>query len=125
MTPWGRAAHLDSGVRAEDIALRYLKQRGLMAIMRNFRSKGGEIDLVMRDGTTTVFVEVRYRADDRYGSAAESINLVKQARVLAAARSYLQLHAHAADHPCRFDAVVLRGDLERPAVEWIVDAFQA
>ena len=74
----------------------------------------------MRDGDTIVFVEVRHRSHDRFGSAAESITARKQQRIAAAARHYLA--SHAGDRPCRFDAVLLTG-AAAPTIEWVRDAF--
>lgn len=86
---------------------------------RNWRCKGGEIDLVMRDGATLVFVEVRARGSMGYGGAAASITAAKQARVILAARHYLA--AKGLDVPCRFDAVLVQGG----RLEWLRGAFEA
>jgi putative endonuclease len=107
-----------SGDAAEDAAARMLAARGLRIIERNFRVKGGEIDLVCRDGATTVFVEVRLRRRQDYGGAAASITAAKQARLILAARHWLARHG---ETPCRFDAVLSDGE----NLEWIRDAFQA
>lgn len=79
----------------------------------------------MRDNDTTVFVEVRYRKDHRYGGALESIDARKQGRLRAAAEHYLQRHRGAADAPCRFDVILITGP---PAggdeqVDWIPNAL--
>ena len=66
------------GAEAEDLACAWLQARGLRLLERNYRSRRGEIDLIMQDGEQLVFVEVRYRASNRYGSAAESITSAKQ-----------------------------------------------
>jgi putative endonuclease len=81
----------------------------------------GEIDLVMRDGPTTVFVEVRFRATPDHGTAAETISWAKQRRLSAAARHYLQRHPDAARGPCRFDVVAITGE----RLEWLRNAFEA
>ena len=79
-----------SGSAAEDAAKTHLEQRGLKLLEQNFRCRRGEIDLIMQDGTGLVFIEVRYRRQNRFGSALESVTPAKQARVVAAARYYLQ-----------------------------------
>lgn len=108
-----------AGEAAESLAAEFLRSRGLVIAERNYRCRFGEIDLVAREGTTVVFVEVRRRASEAYGGAAESITAVKRRRLLAAARHYL---AHArGPAPCRFDAVLIRG--EPPRIDWIRDAF--
>jgi putative endonuclease len=106
------------GKIAENRAERLLCSAGLVILARNWRCRQGEIDLIARDGETLVFVEVRSRASNRHGSAADSITLHKQRRVIAAARHYLQtLPRHPA---CRFDVVLLEGD---SPPHWLRAAF--
>lgn len=93
-----------------------LVARGLRIVERNFRVRGGEIDIVCRDGATTVFVEVRLRTRGDFGGAAASITPAKQARLILAARHWLARHG---ESPCRFDAVLSDGE----KLEWIRDAF--
>lgn len=114
-----------AGQRAEDTACRYLEQRGLKLIERNYRGPRGEIDLIMQDRHTTVFVEVRLRRNPRFGSGAESVDWRKQEKLLATAALYLQQNPQAAKTACRFDVVSLSNENGRESVEWIADAFQA
>jgi putative endonuclease len=93
------------GQQGEDEALAYLLRQGLQLVERNFRCKGGEIDLLMQDGHTLVFVEVRKRARSDYGGAAASVTTSKQQRLIVAAQYYLQRHAM--PPPCRFDVVAI------------------
>jgi len=113
----------NKGNRAEQHALNYLSGQGLKIVERNFHSLRGEIDLVMLDAGTLVFVEVRLRNSDQFGSAAESVNHKKQLRIIHAANRYLQIRPQWANSPCRFDVVAING---RPngRVDWIKDAFQ-
>jgi putative endonuclease len=106
------------GAAAEDLAARHLAERGLHLVGRNFRVRGGEIDLICRDGATVVFVEVRLRRRSDYGGAAASITATKQAKIVMAARHWLARHG---ESPCRFDCVLLDGD----NIEWLRDAFSA
>jgi putative endonuclease len=106
------------GAAAEDLAAQYLAERGLRLIGRNFRVRGGEIDLICRDGATVVFVEVRLRRRSDYGGAAASITAAKQAKIVMAARHWLARHGNAV---CRFDCVLLDGE----HIEWLRDAFSA
>ncbi|MBL8485862.1 MAG: YraN family protein [Rhodocyclaceae bacterium] len=110
-----------AGALAEDAAARYLEGRGLRVAARNFRVRGGEIDLICRDGDAIVFVEVRSRSQAGYGGAAASITARKQARVVLAARHWLAAHPAEARRPCRFDCVCLDGG----RLEWLRDAFAA
>ena len=111
------------GDAAEDRALAHLRRAGLQLLARNYRTPGrggGEIDLVMRDGPTLVFVEVRRRASGDFGGALASIGAAKRRRIVFAARHYL-LRLHAAPPPCRFDVVAVEGQ----QVRWVRAAFDA
>lgn len=116
-------SHQVAGRLAEDLAARYLVKQGLSVLARNFRCRGGEIDLVCRDGKTLVFVEVRLRRNAHYGGAGASIDPAKQRRIILAARHFLAAHK-AADGDCRFDCVLFSA-LAEHHVEWIRDAFSA
>ena len=109
------------GAAGEQLAADFLQSRGLRLIERNFRVRGGEIDLICRDGQTTVFVEVRLRSRGDFGGAAASINASKQARLILAARHWLLRHG---ETPCRFDCILLDGP-EPKNIEWLRDAFSA
>jgi putative endonuclease len=106
------------GDAAEAQAADFLMRRGLKVLARNYRCRGGEIDLVCCDGATLVFVEVRLRTHRGFGGAAESITAAKQRRIALAARHYLAGKAMPA---CRFDAVLLDGE----TIDWIRNAFDA
>jgi len=115
------------GDAAERRALAHLEANGLVLVQRNYRvargpgSRGGEVDLIVRDGDgTLVFVEVRRRADLRFGGAAASVGAAKQARVVFAARHFLRRFA-AAPPPCRFDVI----GVEPGRIEWLRAAFDA
>jgi len=109
------------GAAAEQLAADYLQRKGLSVIERNFRVKGGEIDLICRDGKATVFVEVRLRSRGDFGGAAASITAAKQGRLILAARHWLLRHG---ETPCRFDCVLFDG-VEANNIEWLRDAFAA
>ena len=111
------------GRKAETRAWQYLQTRGLHLLQRNYRSRRGEIDLVLQDRDSLVFVEVRYRRGDRFGSGAESVDRHKQTRLIACAQHYLQTNPGMAKQPCRFDVVSVSGSGE--SIEWIRDAFGA
>jgi putative endonuclease len=106
------------GRPAEDAALDFLRRKGLKLLQRNYRCRHGEIDLIMRDGQATVFVEVRMRASAAFGGAGESITAAKRARLMAAARHYISAQGCIPD--CRFDAVLLNGDGQ---LDWLKNAF--
>ena len=113
-----------SGRSAEALALRHLCDQGLRLLTRNWSCRSGELDLVMRDGDTVVFVEVRYRQQSRWGSAAESVGRSKQQRVIRAAEHFLLTHPRLANRPCRFDVIAAEGNPADPSsYTWIREAF--
>ncbi len=117
----------NNGQQAEQIACDYLQQHGLQLITQNYSCRRGEIDLIMYDADTLVFVEVRARRSDRFGSALESITADKQSRIIATAQQYLQQNR--SQQNCRFDVVAVRigpaGNSQNHQVsDWIRDAFQ-
>ncbi len=115
------ARHNAQGSAAEERALRHLQTHGLVLVERNFRVSGGEIDLVMRQQQTLVFVEVRFRSRGDYGSPQETVTPTKQRRLITAAASYLQRRN--LDLACRFDVVAVSGP-QQERIEWIQDAFR-
>jgi len=104
-----------AGAHAEALAAEFLVAKGLTIVMRNFRTRRGEIDLIARDGATLVFVEVRLRRSQSFGGAGASITAAKGARLTAAARAYIATLG--AEPPCRFDAVLFDG-LDPPRIAW-------
>jgi putative endonuclease len=119
-----RAAHLERGDRAESTALDELQARGMTLVERNYRCKVGEIDLICEHGEALVFIEVRYRRNAVFGSAAESIGSRKQAKIIRAANYFLLRHARLRDRPMRFDVVTIEGRGENARSQWIPDAFR-
>ncbi len=110
---------------AETLALEYLLDKGLTLLTRNFRARCGEIDLIMEDGGIIVFCEVRYRADNRYMHALESIDARKCTRIINTGRYYLQSHREASKKTCRFDVMEIHGRAGNTVIRWIKNAFQA
>lgn len=110
------------GQTAEEQACHFLEQQGLTLLTKNYRCPRGEIDLVMQHGDMVVFIEVRYRKNNRYGSGAESVDFRKQARITATAMHYLQAHPKQALLPARFDVIAMSAN-ETP--QWIENAFTA
>ena len=111
------------GQIAENLAARFLEQRGLTVTARNYRCRGGEIDLVCGDKAGLVFVEVRLRRNASFGGAGASITPAKQRRIVLAAQHYLTAHRKN-NCDCRFDCLLLGGISERD-IEWVKDAFSA
>jgi putative endonuclease len=109
----------ERGGDMERLAERWLGAQGLTLVARNVRCRHGEIDLVMRDAATLVFVEVRYRQNARFGGAVASVDRPKQARLAAAAAWYLQRHP--TPLPCRFDVLAIASG--GASIDWIRHAF--
>lgn len=109
----------DCGAQAERRAAQYLQQQGMKPVAQNYRGRFGEIDLIMREGETLVFVEVRLRRNPGFGGAAASIDARKQQRIVRTAQQYLAGLAHTP--PCRFDAVLM----DEGGMEWLRNAFEA
>ena len=103
---WVVDSKIQRGASAEADAAHLLATAGYRIVERNFRCKAGELDIIARDGDVLVFIEVRSRADDEHGSAAEMIGRTKQRRVARVAAVYLQLRSPAFDE-CRFDVVAI------------------
>ncbi|CAE6725322.1 YraN family protein [Candidatus Nitrotoga fabula] len=108
------------GETAELLAAQYLSNQGLKLLKRNYRCRHGEIDLILQDGDTLVFAEVRLRSHNHYGGAAASINAAKQKRLIRTAQHYLATLGYTP--PCRFDALLFH-NLDNGWPEWIRNAF--
>jgi putative endonuclease len=110
------------GKSGEDLACRELERRGYAIVARRYRRRGGELDIVARDGETTVFVEVKTRHGRRYGDAVEAVHGLKRRRMMHLALDYVMRH-RLADSPCRFDVVSIQMTEGRPVVEVFQNAF--
>jgi putative endonuclease len=108
---------------AEQQALDYLLRHGLSPVSRNFRSRGGEIDLVMMDGECLVFIEVRYRKSTDFLAPAFTVDARKQRKILRTAALFLSRHKRHAQRTIRFDVIAITGDTRRE-VTWVRDAFR-
>ena len=115
------STNLKQGQLAEESACNFLQSKGLELYTTNYRCRCGEIDLIMGDSATLVFIEVRYRSHNRFGSGAESVDARKRARIIAAASHYLQTNPHQAHRPARFDVIAMRSTSN---IQWIKDAFR-
>ncbi|BDZ73223.1 UPF0102 protein [Methylophaga marina] len=113
----------DKGQQIEQQVSRYLQKQGLRLIEQNYQCRGGEIDLIMKEKNTLVFVEVRFRKNARFGSALESVNRQKQAKIILTAQHYIQTTASSAEQ-FRFDVVAVRPADSSLQIEWVKNAFQ-
>lgn len=113
------------GSAAEDRACAYLQQQGLKLLTRNFRGPRGELDLVMQDRRQVVFVEVRYRRRQHFGSGADSVTASKRDKLVKTALYYLQCHPEVSRLANRFDVVSISGEPPQDEIDWIPNAFLA
>ncbi len=113
------------GQEAEALACHYLQAQGLCLLERNFSVPQGEIDLIMQDQQSLVFIEVRYRRNNNFGSGAETVTRSKQRKLLAGAARYLQTNPQQANQPTRFDVVSISMENNQPLINWIKNAFMA
>lgn len=112
------------GQCAEEIAVRFLREQGLEVLLRNYRARLGELDVVARERETLAIVEVRSRASDLYGGAAASVTWAKQRRIARAAARLLGQRRELSSLKVRFDVMVVHAPLTaRPRVEWLRHAF--
>lgn len=115
----------DKGARYESLALKHLLNNGLVLIERNFYCRQGEIDLIMRDGNCLVFAEVRYRASNKFASAAHSVDERKQSKIARTAEMYLARKPELGQYRVRFDVIAFDNpDSDQGALQWIRDAFR-
>jgi putative endonuclease len=120
------ASRQQAGREAEAFALQHLQHQGLSLITQNWLCKRGELDLVMLDGDTVVFVEVRYRRHAGWGGALESVDFRKREKLILAARFFLQKESRWANSPCRFDVIAINGDPgSAPVLNWLKNAFDS
>lgn len=117
-------ARIVFGKFGEDLACRELESRGYEILARRYRRRGGEIDIIARDGQTTVFIEVKAREGSDFGEPAEAVTPWKRRRICQIALDYLARH-HLAESPCRFDVVSVHLDRDRPVVSVFQNAFDA
>ena len=113
------------GINAEQLAFRYLRHNGLKPVRRNFRSRRGEIDLIMLDAECLVFVEVRYRNEASFVKAALTVDSRKQRKLTQTASMFLSMNKTFGNKVCRFDVVGVDRDCEGEiTIDWMRDAFR-
>jgi putative endonuclease len=112
------------GPEGEQAAAKFLERRGYRIVASNYRTRLGEIDLIAEDRGTVVFIEVKARATNQFGTAAEAITPAKQARIARLAQQFLAARG-LMDRPCRFDAVLISGvDPVGQQIELVTAAFE-
>jgi putative endonuclease len=114
-----------TGRTAEQLASEYLQKKGFRLLECNYRTKAGEIDLIMQDGEDLVFVEVRLRNNPHFGNAIDSIDQRKQQKIIKTANHYLSRNNLIDKVNCRFDVIGISYPQTKAVIEWIQDAFPA
>jgi putative endonuclease len=112
-----------SGAKWEKTAESYLLSHGLKLLQRNFSSRFGEIDLIMEEDDTVVFVEVKYRKSSQHGIGAEAVTYHKQNRISRTAGWYLVMNSQRAEQNCRFDVISIDPQKSDQGINWIRGAF--
>ena len=113
------------GAHYEDLALEYLKKQKLKLFKRNFNGLRGEIDLIMWDDKTLVFVEVRYRKSKQHGHPSETVQYHKKTRLIKTAELFLCKHFPRSFPACRFDIVAIYRDFQQNLqYDWMKNAFE-
>lgn len=107
------------GIEKEELAAAYLVDKGAVILDRNVFFRGGELDLVVKDGEYVCFIEVKYRKSMSFGFPEEAVNAVKQRKIIQGAKIYLYQHHFPEDTPCRFDVI----SIYKEEINWIKDAF--
>ncbi|WP_269617780.1 YraN family protein [Zhongshania sp. BJYM1] len=119
-----RTKGIDAGILAEQGACRFLQKHNLKILKQNYRSRFGEIDIIALSDQYLIFVEVRYRQNTSYGSAAESVTRAKQQRIINTARHFLSRGLYN-ELPCRFDVIEASSDKSGNLhFNWLSNAFQ-
>jgi len=116
-------SYRQTGARWEKTAESFLCSHGLKLLQRNFSSRFGEIDLIMEEEKTIVFVEVKFRKSNEHGSGADAVTLHKQNRISRTAGWYLAKNPHRAEQFCRFDVISIDPQSRKQGIKWIKNAF--
>ncbi|MCK5271844.1 MAG: YraN family protein [Sedimentisphaerales bacterium] len=112
------------GRRGEKLARKFLQKQGYRLLQSNYNTVGGEIDLVMRDDNTIVFVEVKTRRSEKFATAESAVNYRKQKHLISAARKFINTYRFN-DHPCRFDVVaIVAPENGKPIISHYQNAFR-
>lgn len=110
------------GKSGEDLACRELERHGCIILARRYRRRGGELDIIARDGPAVVFVEVKTREGSQFGAGGEAVNWLKRRRMADVALDYLVRH-RLTESPCRFDVVSIEMGESDSKIEWYRNAF--
>lgn len=111
------------GIKTENLAKNYLLANNLKYVDSNFRLKLGEIDLIMLDKDILVFIEVKYRKDNKFMETLETVSFYKQKKIKTVANYFLQKNYRFQNYICRFDVITLCGNMNNPEIFWLKNAF--
>lgn len=109
------------GGHYEEIAARYLQNKGYEILERNYRTRYGEIDIIARQGKMLVFVEIKFRSGEEYGVPSEAVDYVKRQRISKVALYFYSRHGYEQELPCRFDVIAING---KEQIEHMENAFE-
>ena len=112
------------GQKAENIANEFLQKHKLCLLEKNFYSRYGEIDLIMKDHQDLVFIEVRHRIKQSFMNPIESIDYKKQQKIIATSQYFLLNNPKLEHYNIRYDVVIVNHHLDKPEIQWLKNAFQ-
>jgi len=114
----------NKGQISENVARQYLVNNGLEYLTSNYHNRQGEIDIILLEGDVYIFVEVKYRKNNQFGGAISAITYKKIQKIKQCAKHYLQQNdLNEYNTSCRFDIITLEGDINRPQITWLKNAF--
>jgi len=116
-------SHINLGKRGEDLATAYLQKKGFQIVVRNYRQKTGEVDIIAKDKKTFVFIEVKTRSSLLYGQPFEAVTTKKQAQLNRIALDYMTRNK-INNHAARFDVIsILIEKNKNPEIEHLQNCF--
>lgn len=118
-----RSTTREKGFNAESRAVRFLRRKGLKIKHQNYQCKVGEIDIIALDENSLVFIEVRHRKNQQFGSPAETVDYRKQQKIIRTSQYFLQQNKM--DIACRFDVIESISSNGKEEFNWIRNAFDA
>lgn len=124
-TKINRPAKTHQGADAEQLALDYLQKQGWLLLYANYRSKFGEIDLIVQQGQTLLFVEVKQRSSAAYGTAQAMVTTTKQQKIILTSQYFLQQHPHYQKFHLRYDVIAINTAQSDVQITWLPNAFYA
>ncbi|MGJ8691616.1 MAG: YraN family protein [Thalassotalea sp.] len=121
---WNNTNTKHKGDYTENLAKNFLIENKLKIIAQNFNCRYGEIDIIAKNADAFIFIEVKYRKQNQFGGAISAVAISKQEKIRSTAQFFLQQHQlNEYNTPCRFDIVAIDGNISKPQITWLPNAF--